>query len=37
MDIDVKRSPKERVLSIPKKKILLKNLTISNGNTSEKQ
>jgi len=37
MDIDVKRSLKEKALSIPKKKTLLKNLTISNGNTSEKQ
>ncbi|GAF91790.1 unnamed protein product, partial [marine sediment metagenome] len=37
MDIDVKRSPKEKTLSIPKKKTLLKSLTISNGNTSEKQ
>ena len=37
MDIDVKRSLKEKALSIPKKKTLLKKLTISNGNTSEKQ
>jgi hypothetical protein len=37
MDIDVKRSLKEKASSTPKKKRLIKSLAISNGNISEKQ